>query len=461
MIPLLAALLAAVGALAVLLARGWPRGAGLAGAVALSAVTAAVVIAPVEAPVGLGESQLIDAPLIRLWLSAVAGSLALVVLVAMLVAPNPGLPLLACVLVAATALSLTMAEPATALVLAAGTGVLTLAGAGHAWRGAYRQAALAPAAALAAVLLASLAAPGVPGAPGDPSIPVGSTPAIAAVLLLAAVALRVGVVPLHILPLRAARAAPLPMIPMTSVWAPYLFGLLAAAWLATGPAAGVLETAAARDVLAVIGGLTIVLAALAMLVQDDLGSLLGLHAIGDGALVLVALAGGAAVLPALVLWLIVSGLARTALAAWSLAVSTRMGGRRISEIRGWMERAPLLVSGLLLPVVAGIGWPGSPPFEARRLIVEGVMPEGAAVLVAGASMALALGYLRVAWAGIASADVGSALPVGRRRRAARWVAAGLVLALGAIPLVISLGLVAGDLSGPAAAAADWRPFEDR
>ncbi|MBA3307651.1 MAG: hypothetical protein H0T04_03085 [Chloroflexi bacterium] len=455
MIPLVAALLAAVGALAVLLVRGWPRGAGLAGAVALSAVTAAVLVAPVEAPVALGESQSIDAPLIRLWLSALAGSLALIVVVAMLVAPSPGLPLLACVLVTATALSLTIAEPATALTLAAATGVLALAGAGRTWQGAYRQAALVPGIALAAVLLASLAAPGAPDAPGAAG---SSAAAIAALLVVGAVALRVGVVPLHLLPLRAARTAPLPMIPLTSVWAPYLFGLLAAAWLATGPVAGVLETAVARDVLAIIGSLTIVLAALAMLVQDDLGSLLSVHAIGDGALVVLALAGGAAALPALILWLIVSGLARTALAAWSLAVAARMGGRRISEIRGWIERAPLLLSGLLLPVVAGLGWPGSPPFEARLSIVQGVMPGEAAVLVAGASMALALGYLRLAWAGIGSADAVSASPAGRRRRAARWVAAGLVLALGAIPLVVTLGLVAGDLTGPAAAAADWRPF---
>ena len=155
MIALVAAVLAALGALAVLLARRWPRGACLAGVIALCAATAAGVLAPLEGPVAMGDAYLVDTQLIRLWLSALTGSLALLVLVTLLVAPAAGPPLLACVVVAVTALSLASSEPGAALILAASCGIMALAGAGSSWRGIFRQAAVVPAAAGAAVFLAS------------------------------------------------------------------------------------------------------------------------------------------------------------------------------------------------------------------------------------------------------------------------------------------------------------------
>ncbi|MDQ3553525.1 MAG: hypothetical protein M3395_03830 [Chloroflexota bacterium] len=453
MIALVAALLAGLGALAVLLSRRWPRGACLAGVIALCAVTAAGVLAPVEGPLAMGGAYLVDEPLLRLWLSALAGSLALLVLVTSLVAPAPGLPLLACAVVAVTALSLTLSEPGAALTLAAGCGILALAGAGSSWRGMFRQSAVVPAAAAGAVFLAPLAATGRETAISAEVIP--------AILLAGAVILRLGVVPLHLLPLRTARTSPLSMLPLISVWAPFLFGLLAVALATTGPVAELLQAPSARDALAVVGGLTVVLATLAMLLQDDLGGLMGVHAIGDGALVLLALAGGEAVLPALVMWLLVSGLARTALAAWAVAVSSRMGGRRIAETRDWIRRAPLLLPGLVVPLAAGIGWPGSPSFEARWLIVEGAMPGTAALLVAGTSMALAAGYIRLVWAGLRAADESSVRPVTPRRGVTHWGAAGLVLALGALALLTTAGFGVEGFTSAAAAASDWRPFEPR
>ena len=453
MIALIAAVLAALGALAVLLARRWPRGACLAGVIALCAATAAGVLAPLEGPVAMGDAYLVDTRLIRLWLSALTGSLALLVLVTLLVAPAAGPPLLACVVVAVTALSLASSEPGAALILAASCGIMALAGAGSSWRGIFRQAAVVPAAAGAAVFLAPLTATS-----GETAM---SPEVIPAILLAGAITLRLGVVPFHLLPLRAARTSPLSMLPLISVWAPFLFGLLAVAWATTGPVAEILQTSSARDVLAVAGGLTVVLAALAMLVQDDLGALMGVHAIGDGALVLLALASGAPALPALVLWLLVSGLARTALAAWAVATSSRMGGRRIGETRGWIRRAPLLLPGLMIPLAAGIGWPGSPPFEARWLIVEGALPGTAALLVAGASMVHAAGYIRLVWAGVRAADESSAGPVTPRRGVTHWGAAGLVLALGALALLVTAGFGVEGFTSAAAAASDWRPFEPR
>ncbi|MDQ3555010.1 MAG: hypothetical protein M3395_11505, partial [Chloroflexota bacterium] len=162
-----------------------------------------------------------------------------------------------------------------------------------------------------------------------------------------------------------------------------------------------------------------------------------------------------------VLWLLVSGLARTALVAWAVAISSRMGGRRIAETRGWTRRAPLLLPGLMVPLVAGIGWPGSPPFEARRLIAEGAMPGAAALLVAAASMVLAAGYIRLVWAGVRAADGSSAGPLTLRRRATHWGAAGLVLALGALALLVTAGFGVEGFTSAAAAASDWRPFEPR
>ena len=89
------------------------------------------------------------------------------------------------------------------------------------------------------------------------------------------------------------------------------------------------------------------------------------------------------------------------------------------------------------------------------------MPETAALLVTGASMALAAGYLRLAWMGIQGADEASGLPAHRARRAAGWSAAALVLVMGALVLVVVVGYTAEGFTEASAAAAGWRPFQAR
>ena len=61
---------------------------------------------------------------------------------------------------------------------------------------------------------------------------------------------------------------------------------------------------------------------------------------------------------------------RTAFAAWAVAVRARYGTRRISELRGWAFRSPLLVVALVAIGVASVGWPGFLAFDARARVIN-------------------------------------------------------------------------------------------
>jgi hypothetical protein len=76
-------------------------------------------------------------------------------------------------------------------------------------------------------------------------------------------------------------------------------------------------------------------------------------------------------------------------------------------------------------------------------------------------MVLAAGYIRLVWAGVRAADESSVGPVTPRRGVTHWGAAGLVLALGALALLVTAGFGVEGFTSAAAAASDWRPFEPR
>ncbi len=441
--------MAAAGALAAFLSRRSPRVACLSSGLGLAAASAVALALPLGPALLVGEASLTDQTLLRGWIAAAAGSLAGLLLLATMLAPDTESAVATPGVVAAMATALALDTAVVALPLAALTGLLVLAGARRSWPAGLRQAALVPGLALAATMLA--------GATGGFAGPDGALPPawfVAPALVALALGLRIGVVPLHVAPLRVSRGSALPLVALGAAWLPFSLGVLATAWASSDARWTAVSThPGAVMLLTAVASVTVLLAVAAISVQGDLGALLAVHAIADGALILIALAAGPSVFPALVVWLVAAAASRTAMAGWAMAVSARMGSRSVDGIAGWLRMAPLLLPGLVLATVAGIGWPGSPTFEARRVIVETALPGTAGVVVTGASMALGVGYLRLLWVGSRRPPDEARAAVGRGVTLWRWLAALIVAALAAIPLAIALGLA--PLEGAAAA---WRAF---
>lgn len=452
MVPLLCAAMAAAGALAAFLAHRSPRVACLAAGLSLGAASAVALALPLGSPLLVGEASLTDPTLVRGWIAAAAASLAGLLILAAMLAPDSETAVVAPAALTAMAVALALDTPAVALPLAALTGLISLAGARRSWTAGLRQAALVPGLALAATMLA--------GATGGFVSAEGSPPAgwfAAPVLLTLALGLRVGLVPFHVAPLRVSRGSSLALVSLAGAWLPFSLGALGTAWAWSDErSAAVFARPEWATVLVSIASVTLVLAVAAILVQHDLGAFLSVHAIADGALILMALAAGPSVGVALMVWLAATAASRTVLAGWAMAAGSRTRSRSVDGIGGWMRLAPLLLPGLVLGVVVGIGWPGSAIFEARRGIIETALPGTPGILLAGASMALGLGYLRLLWAGLHSPPDAARARAGRATRLSRWLAAIVVAALALIPLAITLGLTPLE-----SAAAAWHPFAGR
>ncbi len=452
MIPLLCAAMAAAAALAAFLSRPWQRAACLCAGAGMAAAAGVALVLPVDAPLLLGEASLGDSPGVRAWIAVCGGILGIALLVNALLTPDRETAIVAPVVLAALSIAAALDTPSVALPAAAAVGLLVLGGARRSWPAGMRQAALVPALASAAVVVGASVGRLVPEVPPLPTVAFA-----APVLGILAIALRIGVVPLHVAPLRVARGSPLPLVAVGAAWAPAILVTLVAAWAGTDPrVAAALATPELAGSLAVVGAVTVSLAVLAMFIQEDLGALLCVHAIADGALCLLALGVDPIPFPELVTWLVVSAAARTALAVWGMVAVERMGSRSIGQLRGWVRVAPLLLPTLVGAAAAGIGWPGSPTFEARRSIVEAALPGPAGLIVAIASAAVAVGYLRLLVVGVLAPDDGVRAPIGWAQRAGRWLGASAAAGAVLIPLALTSGL-----GGLREIAQTWQPFVER
>ncbi len=447
MIPLEAAGLAGLAALGAFFARRTPAYASAVGALGLFAAAGVALIVPWGQTLVVGQVVVTDAPFVRAVIAAAAGSTALLCLIAAVLAPEVELPIAAGVVVGGLAVALSLSDASTAIVLGGAVGFLGLVGARGAWSGAFRQLAFVPAVALLVVLVAGAKVIAGEAAVSDAAIVLGALLGVAFVARLASV-------PVHAAPLRLARGASLPLVPLHAALLPIAFVLPALAWLAGSPVAAAFPGSWLQPVLVSIGGATIVLAALAMFVQNDFGALIAVHTIGDLGLVLVGLGTGGAALPQIAVWLIGVALIRMAMAGWAMIVAERSGSRTIRGSRGWVHLAPLSLPAFAVAVVVGVGWPGSLLFEARRQILEGAVPGTMGVILTAASITTALGYVRVLWTGLRHAPEGQrAVRFPWSWRLERWTASLLAIGIGLIPAAIAAGLTGLD-----SVAATWRPF---
>lgn len=284
----------------------------------------------------------------------------------------------------------------------------------------------------------------------------------------AAVAMRFGAIPFHLWAARLADVVPETALPILTALAPASLAVVALAWidLSVVPLGHALTPE--RTVVLAIAIASIVLAAVAAFVQDDIEHVLGYSIVADAGIIILALAALTPEVSASArTWILAFVVARGALAAWTAGVLTAFRTGRVADLRGWARRSPILAVGFGLMLLATVGLPGFASFDARAAIVGLALFEPVTTIVRIAALApviyygrlLAIGLLTPGRIGepvdpwrpqVAPPDVTAI----RRWLAATWWAnrsfttASMAVLLGALALVIAIG----GFGGPAAAA---------
>lgn len=260
---------------------------------------------------------------------------------------------------------------------------------------------------------------------------------LALLTMVAAVALRCGLIPVHVWAARFMDGVSPLAIPAAFSWGSAAFVLAALDWsqVALGPdAAGNPE----RLLIISIGLASVVLGSLAAMFHDDIEHVLGYSIVADAGVAVLAFASlEPAAAAAARNWLVASATVKTALAAWCGIVRATYGGHRLADLGGWARHAPILGLAFGAILIAAIGLPGMALYDARAGLISGSIP-GLGTFVALLATAMPAVYLgRIALAGVApvSAAVGSG-PRGRpglTRRAAGWSGVPLRQAMLTLP----------------------------
>ncbi len=374
--------------------RGWSTAIAVFGLIVMVATATAMGS---TASVEIGGSRLDSSDWLRLY--AILGSLVglLLVLVDVTAVHEPDAPGVIVLGLGAAVLALSLPDPGIAVVAATAgglAGILVAAPVGAAARAAFvgtrELRALAIAGSLAILATAWLARP-----LGD----LVSAPAVFGAAYLAfatAVAIRFGAIPFHLWAARVADAAPGVALPLLMAWGPAAFAAVALVWIDQSVAPLVLPFDAERALIATVGVLSIVFGLVAALVQDDLEHVVGYTIVADAGFVVLGLAVlDPAIWEPVRTWLLIFVVARSALAAWVVALHGGFETRRLPQIGGWARRAPVLAIGLVAIAIATIGWPGLSVWEVRATIADLALPGVLAVIVTIAPLGGLVVYGRI------------------------------------------------------------------
>ncbi len=283
-----------------------------------------------------------------------------------------------------------------------------------------------------------------------------------------AVALRFGEIPFHLWAARLADVVPETALPILTAYAPASLALVAVAWIDTSVTPFATDLAIDRLIVIAIAVASIVLAAVAAFVQDDIEHILGYSIVGDAGVIVLALAAlGPDAWGPTRMWILAFVIARSAFAAWVAGVRVGFWTGRVSDLRGWIRRSPLLTVTFGLIAIASIGFPGLVAFDARTAIVTGTLSGPLATIVSIAVLAPIAYYGRLLVIGLLPPDrlvepVDAWRPVVTRLdlTAMRpWLTttwdANRAFSTGAIAFVLAilaLATAGGAFGGPAAAA---------
>jgi formate hydrogenlyase subunit 3/multisubunit Na+/H+ antiporter MnhD subunit len=393
--------------------RGWSTAIAVFGLIVMIGTSGAMGSA---AAIEIGGMRLAASDWLRLFavLGSVVGLLLVLVDVTALHEPDaPGVIVLG---TGASVLALSLSDPGVAVVAATAGGlaaVLVAAPIGAAARaavvGTRELRALAVAGTLSILATAWLARP-----LGD----LVSVPAVfgaAYLAFAAAVAIRFGAIPFHLWAARVADAAPGVALPLLMAWGPAAFAAVALVWIDQSVAPLVLPFDVERGLIAAVGAVSVLLGLVAAWIQDDLEHVVGYSIVADAGFVVL----GLAVLDPSIweparTWLLIFVVARSAFAAWVVALHGGFGTRRLGELGGWARRAPVLAVGLVGIAIATIGWPGLTAWEARASIANLSLPSILATIVTIAPLAGLAIYGRILSIGLAAPS--EAIRTGRGER---------------------------------------------
>jgi NADH:ubiquinone oxidoreductase subunit 2 (subunit N) len=393
--------------------RGWSTTIALVGLIAMAVGAGSMGS---TAAVDIGGSQLASSDWLRLY--AVLGSFVglLLVLVDVTAVHEPDAPGVIVLGLGAAVLALALTDAGVAVVAATAgglAGILVAAPVGAAARAAFvgtrELRALAIAGALAILATAWLARP-----LGD----LMEVPAVfgaAYLAFAAAVAVRFGAIPFHLWAARVADAAPGVALPLLMAWGPAAFAAVALVWIDQSVAPLVLPFGVERTLIAAVGVASIVLGLVAAWIQDDLEHVVGYTIVADAGFVILGLAVlEPAIWEPVRTWILVLVVARSALAAWAVAIHGAFGSRRLPELDGWARRAPALAIGLVAIAAATIGVPGVAAWDSRAAIADLALPPTLAVIVIVAPIAGLSIHLRILAIGVR--PVGPVVKVGLGER---------------------------------------------
>jgi formate hydrogenlyase subunit 3/multisubunit Na+/H+ antiporter MnhD subunit len=264
-----------------------------------------------------------------------------------------------------------------------------------------------------------------------------------------AVAIRFGAIPFHGWAARLTDTVPESTLPLVTAWGPAALAIVCLAWADASIAPLLLDLDQVRLVVISVGIASIVLSAVAALIQDDIEHIVGYSIIGDAGVVMLAIAAldPETWAPART-WILV--MTRTAFAAWAGAVETTFGTGRMAHLGGWAIRSPMLAMAFGLMVVASVGIPGLAAFDAKATVIDVALDPPFAAIVLLATFAPLAYYGRLVVIGVGRPDPARPAPTGLRPTfdrpdltdLPRWISrtwsADRVVAAGAVTLLLSV-----------------------
>jgi len=220
-----------------------------------------------------------------------------------------------------------------------------------------------------------------------------------------AVAMRFGAIPFHLWAARLSDVVPEAALPILTALAPATLAIVALAWTDASVAPLLVDIGPARLIVLSIAVASVVLAAVAAFVQDDIEHVLGYSIVGDAGVVMLALAtlDPEAWAPART-WILVFVVARSAFAAWAAGIRAGFFTGRVADLRGWARRSPILAIALVVVAFAAIGVPGMASFDSRSALVGMALDSPLATFVLVGTLAPLAYYARLLVIGLRSPD---------------------------------------------------------
>lgn len=239
-----------------------------------------------------------------------------------------------------------------------------------------------------------------------------------------ALAVRSGAVPFHVPAARFSRTSNRLAPALALVLIPAGLGLVAVSWsVGTYGFFGDWLNGAV-GVIQAIAVMTLILGAVGALLHDQVEEIGAYSIVQDAAFVLLAFAArDPGVEQPTRIWLLVFVAAKSGLLAWVAATSWAFGSSSLTDLRGWLRRAPILGLALLAVVVATVGWPGNPVFEARSTLVRLGLPSQLGLLGPIAMLLSLAYYARLFGVGLLTPGDGVQAADGERPR---WPARSMV-----------------------------------